>query len=70
MDTTKQWKDLFNNNNNVKQEQIVYKTKNDFMIIKDIIKSNSNGIYIREKIPQSVIKKSIKDAYKKKNKIT
>lgn len=61
MDTTKQWKDLFNN----KQDLTVHKTKNDFMIINDMIKSNNNGIYIREKIPQSVIKKSIKDAYKK-----
>jgi hypothetical protein len=64
METTKQWKDLFNNNNNNKPHQ--NKTKNDFMIIDDMIKSNSNGIYIREKIPQSIIKKSIKDAYKNK----
>jgi hypothetical protein len=64
METTKQWKDLFNKNNNNKPNQ--NKTKNDFMIIDDMIKSNSNGIYIREKIPQSIIKKSIKDAYKNK----
>ena len=70
MDTPKQWKDLFNKTNNNKPEQIINKTKNDFMTIEDMIKSNSNGIYIREKIPQSVIKKSIKDAYKKKNKMT
>jgi hypothetical protein len=61
METNKLWKDLFNN----KQYSTVSKTKNDFMIIEDIIKSNNNGIHIREKIPQSVIKKSIKDAYKK-----
>jgi hypothetical protein len=65
MSTNKQWKDLFNNTNNVNNAQLDKQIKSDFMIINDIIKSNNNGFYIREKIPQSVIKKSIKDAYKK-----
>ena len=61
MESDKQWKDLFNN----KPKQTENKVKSDFMIIEDMIKLNNNGICIREKIPQSVIKKSIKDAYKK-----
>ena len=67
MSTNKQWKDLFND---VDKQQIIdiknkSKSKTDLTIIEDTIKSNNNGIYFREKIPQSVIKKSIKDAYKK-----
>ena len=61
METTKQWRDIFNS----KKDLTENKKQSNFMIINDIIKSNNNGMYVREKIPQSVIKKSIKDAYKK-----
>lgn len=60
MKSVKNWKELFNND---KKDST--KTKNDFVIIQDIINSNNNGIYIREKIPQSIIKKSMKESYKK-----
>ena len=63
MSTNKLWKDLFNNTNNMHINNTTHTKKSDFMIISDIIKSNDNGFYIREKIPQSIIKKSIKDAY-------
>jgi hypothetical protein len=65
MTSNKLWTDLFNNDKKL-QINVETKTKSDLMIIDDIIKSNYNGIYFREKkIPQSIIKKSIKDAYKK-----
>lgn len=59
MNQTKQWKDIVNTKKNSNQP------KNNFELIKDIIKSNDNGIYFKEKIPQIVIKKSLKDANKK-----
>ena len=72
MESNKQWKDLFNNDykpkmtDGVKQKMtVVTVTKSDFMIIKDIIKSNNNYMQFTEKIPQSIIKKSIKNSYKK-----
>lgn len=65
METTKQWRDIFNSKKDLTENKTENKKQSDFMIINDIIKSNNNGIYIKEKIPQSVIKKSIKDAYKK-----
>ena len=65
METTKQWRDIFNSKKDLTENKTENKKQSNFMIINDIIKSNNNGMYVIEKIPQSVIKKSIKDAYKK-----
>ncbi len=59
MNSNKQWKDLFN------QKPINTSKKSDLMILDDIIRSNGHGLCIKDSIPQSVIKKSRKDANKK-----
>lgn len=65
MEQIKQWKDLFNNSSIIQKnenlnENLNKNLKNNSMTIKEIIESNNNGIRLIEKIPQSVIKKSIK----------
>ncbi len=54
---SKQWKDLFNQKPTTKQS--------DYDIINNHFKSLNSSIHIKDIIPQSVIKKSKKDAYKK-----
>ncbi len=54
---SKQWKDLFN------QKSVLKESDHD--IISNHLKSINSSIYIKETIPQSIIKKSKKDAYKK-----
>jgi hypothetical protein len=51
-----QWKDLFN--------QKTKPIESPIDIVSNHLKSSGLSIYITEKIPQSVIKKSKKDAYK------
>jgi len=53
----KQWKDLFNEKTNI--------PKNNIDIIDEHLKSSGSYFYIKDNIPQSVIKKSKKTAYKK-----
>ena len=53
---SKQWKDLFNEKTKTIESPI--------NLINNHLKSTDSSIYIVEKIPQSVIKKSRKDAYK------
>ena len=53
---SRQWKDLFNE----KTKSI----ESPIDIVNNNLKSTDSSIYIIEKIPQSVIKKSKKDAYK------
>ncbi len=53
---SRQWKDLFNE----KTKSI----ESPIDIVNNNLKSTGSSIYIIEKIPQSVIKKSKKDAYK------
>jgi hypothetical protein len=53
----KLWKDLFG------EKQLAKQSNCD--IINDNLKSLNSIMYIKETIPQSVIKKSRKDAYKK-----
>jgi len=61
MKSTIQWKDLFNKDN--KKED----SKNNIpMIFTDTIGSNDIRYYFTDKIPQSIIKKSRKDALKNK----
>lgn len=74
MDTStsgvKLWKDLFNhtNNQNNKTSDINRNVPvDDYLLVENIIKSSQNGLLFREKIPQSVIKKSIKSAYENKS---
>lgn len=52
----RQWKDLFNEKSKPNESPID--------IINNQLKSTGSAFYIRENIPQSVIKKSKKDAYK------
>lgn len=54
---SRQWKDLFNE----KPKSI----GDSIDLVNHHLKSNGSSIYIAEKIPQSIIKKSKKDAYKK-----
>ena len=53
---SKQWKDLFN------KKPVPKQSEHD--IISNHFKSINSSIYIKEIIPQSIIKKSRKDAYK------
>lgn len=76
MDTSgvKLWKDLFNNNsqnNKIGSTSMIDGKNNDiqindYVLVENIIKSSQNGLLFREKIPQSVIKKSIKSANENK----
>lgn len=64
--TQMQWKDLFNQKPQLKLNLIEpEKSVHDLLI--DHLKSSNSLIYVREPIPQSIIKKSRKDAraYKK-----
>ena len=56
----KQWKDLFN-----EKPIIITSPPTTYDIINNHLKLLKSPIYIKESIPNSVIKKSRKDAYKK-----
>jgi translation initiation factor 6 (eIF-6) len=65
MSTNKKlWKDLFNNPNDF-DNNIEHTKISDSMTIGNIITSNNNAFYFREKIPQSVIKKTSRNIGKK-----
>ena len=55
----RQWKDLFNE----KPKSI----ESPIDIVNNHLKSTGSSLYVVEKIPQSIIKKSKKDAFKKFN---
>lgn len=61
MESKKLWTDLFSKDLFSGEQQIV-KTK---LTNNNIVADNYFGLYIVDKIPQSVIKKSKKDAWKK-----
>lgn len=57
---SKPWKELFN-----EKTKKTKSVESPMDIVNNHLKSLNSSIYIVDKIPQSVIKKSKKDAYKK-----
>ena len=55
-----QWIDLFN-----QKPQSIKSTQSDYDIICNHFKSLNSAFYVKESIPQSIIKKSKRDAHKK-----
>ena len=56
--STKKWTELFSNDyNSIKKTNL--SQENEFVSLIDSLNSTSNGIYFTEKIPRSIIKKSI-----------
>lgn len=63
----RQWKDLFNEKYELNENSVKYQIKSPIMILDEHFKSTGSSVHVLEKIPQSVIKKSKKNAYKNNN---